>query len=150
MPESRINSMDDAVEQLRQRLQDTPETNRLKVGEELGDEDLEQCIHMAIDEFSTLPPIIGDFGVSDFPSDSLLMRAGTIWALEQAGFLQSRNRLQYSDNGLNVQVSDKAQDYQAWIQQQAQRYYQTARRIKIQENVRRAYGGSSSAYDLTS
>lgn len=140
-----ISTMDEAVERLRQHLRDLPKLNKLQVGEELGDEDLRHCLDMAVSEFESMPPILGDFSVCDIP-DNLLIKAGTMWALEQAGILQSRNRLQYSDNGLSVQVSDKAQEYQTWIQSIAQSYHQTAKQVKIQMNINRAYGGVSSSY----
>lgn len=137
---------DEAVERLRQHLRDTPQLNKLQVGEELSDQDLEHALEMAAEEFTAMPPVIGEFNIENFPNDALLIRAGTLWALESAGLLQSRNRLQYSDNGLSIQVSDKAQDYQGWIQQIGQQYYQRAKSLKIQMNVNQAYGGVSSEY----
>lgn len=141
------NQLDEYVSKLRRYLRDHSELNRLiERGEELGDEDLEFALEMAIDEFNTTPPPIGEFTLSGFPSDSLLMRGAATFALESAGILQSRNRLDYSDDGLTVRVSDKAQDYQSWIQSFTQKYFNRLRQIKIQKNMQNAYGGFGSDY----
>lgn len=139
---------DDMVETLRRFLKDYGELNRiLDRDRELEDDDLEQALEMAVDEFDMMPPILSiDFSVDNFPSKSLLLHGAAIWALESAGILQSRNRLNYSDGGIQVQVSDKAQSYQSWIQMFLQRYQRRAKQIKRQLNLERAYGNVHSEY----
>ena len=70
--------------------------------------------------------------------------------MRSAGILQSRNSLTYSDGGINVAVSDKTPLYRQWISDFHNEYEQKKRHLKIQMNMKRAWGGSFSEYTLAS
>lgn len=137
------------VEDLRNFVRDKEELNRLlDFEEESSHGELEQAIEYALDEINTFPPIFADeYSVESFPHKSLLIRGAAIWLLQSAGILQSRNRLNYSDGGVTVQVSDKAGEYQTWIQNFSQQYYQQLKSFKLSKNMDRVWGGHSSDYD---
>lgn len=147
MPSLVDETPDYLLDQLRNFLRDHPKVNRLLGGqEESNDEDLALALHNALDEFNTMPPPIGQYGFENFPSRSLLIHGAAIWALESAGILESRNRLQYSEGGLNVAVSDSAQDYRAWIQSFTQKYMRRMQKLKKTINLESCYGQTESEY----
>ena len=138
---------EDLVEDLRNFLRDHPKLNRILGGDnEHSDDDLKLALKNALDEINSFPPPLGNFDFNDFPSRSLLIKGGAIWALESAGIVQSRNRLQYSEGGVSVSVSDKAQSYQSWIQAFLKTYLQQIQRIKQSINLQGAFGNAGGLY----
>lgn len=134
------------VGQVREYLRDFPEFNALLQGEETSDGLLNLCADLAADDFTHTMPPIGTFTVETFPSLYLLLLGTVIQVLRSAGILQARNNLNYSDGGLTVATSDKAQIYQAFAQWIMQEYETKKRAFKISQNARSAYGGIHSEY----
>lgn len=145
MPQSR----QDYIEDLRNFLRDKEPLNRLLDFDlESSDEELGQALDYAIDEINVAPPVLSkEYEIDSFPHKSLLLRGAAIWLLQSAGILQSRNQLSYSDGGVTVEVSNKAGQYQSWIQSFSQQFYRQLRSFKLSENMDRAWGGFTSDYD---
>jgi len=138
--------MDKLIEFVRQYVRDKDELNTLLDGEESDGLDINTAILMAIDEFNTTPPLIGNYRLENFPSMALLVWGSVIHLLISAGILQTRNRLNYSDGGINVAVSDKAGEYQGWIGQVAARWENGKLNLKTAINISQGFGGSHSEY----
>ena len=113
--------LEKAVAYLETYMQDRPELNRLIRTKELNPRSYELAIMMTIDDYNVTAPITG-LTLNTFPHLSLLLHGAAIEFLTMAGFIQSRNRLNYNAGGVQVVVSDKAQDYQAWITRFVQDY----------------------------
>lgn len=136
-----------AKKYLRLFLRDTPELNRL-IGKQESDDDLLQfAIEMAIDDWNTTAPILGNTTISNFPSLYLLMTAATIQVLKMQGLYQSRNELNYNSGGSSFVRSNKTNYYQSWMLNFANEYELKKRNLKIFQNVERGWGGVASEYD---
>jgi len=127
-------------------IRDREPYNTLLDGKETGDQLVELCIALAIDEFNTTPPLIGTYTFQSFPSSWLLLYGTVVEILTSAGILQSRNQLNYSDGGITVSVSDKAPLYQSWINRMSGMYEMRKKAIKTQLNLDQAWGGVQSEY----
>lgn len=138
--------MDEMVERVRMFLRDHPILNKLIHGNETNDTQLRIHILDAVDDFNFSPPLLAKVTVETYPSKRLLTRGAVIEALTSAGILQSRNRLSYSDGGISVQVSDKAQEYMAWINFLVVDYEKKKLELKKTINTEQAYGGIHSEY----
>lgn len=144
---------DDAVQillrQVRAFMRDYPAANALVDGEETGDELLELFVDMAIDDWNQTPPVLGRVTVESHPMRSQLVLYVAALALWSASLLQARNRLAYSDGGVSVQTSDKAEIYQQIAAQIMSQYEAKKARFKKSQNAELAYGGLLSEYSLT-
>jgi hypothetical protein len=132
-----LNAM---VAQVRAFLRDYAELNRLIAGVENSNRQIVWAIFDALDDFNTTPPFTF-FGISNFPSKSLLVRGTVISLLESVGLLQTRNHLSFSDGGLQVGVSDKTPFIQSWIQLFRNSYEEKKLRLKVAYNIESAWGG---------
>jgi hypothetical protein len=140
LPEKLVN----LIALIRAKLRDYPELNRLIEGNETSDREIAFAIMEAIDDFNTSPPLIGQFGLENFPSTSLLIRGSIINVLESVGLLQTRNQMNYSDGqGLQVGVSDKAPMLMNWINLYTNQYEQKKFRLKQAINLGGALNGSA-------
>ncbi len=134
------------VNMVRAHVRDFTELNRLTAGVESSDRQIALAIMEAIDDFNTTPPLIGNCGIADFPSISLLIRGATIFLLEGIGLLQTRNNLSYYDGtGVQVNVSDKSPMLLQWIGLYTNQYEARKRRLKQALNMQRAFNGSGLA-----
>lgn len=140
VPQSTL-ALDQMVSTVRMYLRDYPELNRLVQGEEHSNRLIAWAIVDAIDDFNASPPHIGPFGLSNFPSRSLLIRGTVINLLESLGLLMTRNHLTFSDGGIQAGVSDKTPLIQSWIALLTNRYEEKKRQIKIAMNIEGAWGG---------
>jgi hypothetical protein len=138
--------MDKLIEFVRVYIRDKEELNTLLDGKESNQLDINVAILMAIDDFNNTPPLIGNFKLVNFPSMALLVWGTVIQLLITSGILQSRNKLNYTDGGINVAVSDKADDYRAWIGNLASFYVNGKSNLKIARNIEGGFGGSRSEY----
>ncbi len=136
------------VGQVRDYMRDFPEFNALVVGEETSDGLINLCADLAADDFSNTMPPIGVFTVETHPSLYLLLIGTVIQVLRSAGILQARNNLNYSDGGLTVATSDKAQIYLAMANALMTEYEHKKRNLKISINAGSAYGGVRSEYSF--
>lgn len=136
----------DAVAKIRSYIRDEPNLNALLDGKETGDTLLEFCLELALDDFNTSPPLIGNFALANHPSQTLVLLATVIWVLKSAGVLQSRNQLDYAAGGITVASSNKTPLYQSWINMMMQEYEAKKFNLKKSINAEAAYGGVSSEY----
>lgn len=134
------------IGQVRDYMRDFPEYNALVDGEETSDGLINLCADLAADDFSSTMPPIGNFTVESHPSLYILLLGTVIQILRSAGILQARNNLNYSDGGLTVATSDKAQMYQAYAQWLMQEYEHKKRNLKISLNAAGGWGGIQSEY----
>jgi hypothetical protein len=131
-------------------MRDYPALNRLISGEEHSDRLIAWAVIDALDDFNSTPPMTG-YGLTNFPSKSLLMRATVVSLLESVGLLMTRNHLNFSDGGIQVGVSDKTPMVQSWIQLFSGKYEQKKKDLKIALNIEGGWGGGvSSEYMWTS
>jgi hypothetical protein len=131
-------------------VRDREPYNTLLDGVESTDDMIDLYIGLALSDFNTTPPMIGDYTMQTFPSGWLLLYGTIIELLTSAGILQSRNQLDYNDGGHTVQVSNKTGLYQSWIDRFQRMYQQRKRDMKIQMNMRRGWGGVNSEYAFVS
>ena len=135
-------SLDEVVDAVRLYLGDTPEENKLIPGFELSRDKLKLAVTMAIDEFNNHPPYTS-FRVETFPSLTILMHGAIVQCLIMAGLVQSRNFLSFSDGGISEQISDRAPQYQSWIQTVTSmigNYREETKNIKININMEEGFG----------
>ena len=135
------------IRQIRTWLRDFGPANALLDGEEFQDGSLELFIDMALDEWSSTPPLIGRVtSVRAHPSRYLLMLKVVQLALLSASFAYARNNLNYSDGGITVATSDKAPMYLT-IENRLREEYETHKmRLLRSLNAEGAYGGVHSEY----
>lgn len=134
--------MNEAVSYIRAYLRDFPELNRLIKGEETSDRMIAWAIIDTLDDFNSTPPFIGTFGLSNFPSSSLLRMGAASLIMESVAALQTRNQLQYSDGGISVNVSDKGPALLQFSSMLSQRYITQKNRIKGSLNVELCFEGA--------
>ncbi len=128
------------IQQVRTFLRDYPELNRLVAGVENSNRQIVWAISDCLDDFNTSPPFTY-FGLTNFPSKSLLLRGVVITLLESIGLLQTRNHLQFSDGGIQVGINDKTPFIQSWIQLFRNSYEEKKQRLKVALNIENAWGG---------
>jgi hypothetical protein len=142
---SGVTTRDGIILFVRELLRDRADVNSLLDGVETSDTIIGMCIELAADDFTNTPPLIGRYTADRVPANILVL--GTlIWVLRSAGFLQSRNQLDYSDGGISIRVSDKTSLYQSWIAQMMQEYEAKKLSHKKAVNASYAYGGIHSEY----
>lgn len=132
--------------QVRTYLSDFPFMNRL-LGIEESDEDMmELAIDMSIDNFNNAETPTTSFGLSNFPSLKILIYGAVLEILQAKGILYSRNRLNYSDGGIQISVNDKAPEYMQWARAIQQTYDRLVMNKKMEINMSYAWGGVPSEY----
>lgn len=128
------------VSQVRAFMRDYPELNRLIAGYESSNRQIVWAILDTLDDFNTSPPFT-NFGISNFPSRSLLVRGVVCSLLESIGLLQTRNHLQFTDGGIQVGVNDKTPFIQSWLQLFRNSYESKKERQKVAINIEQAWNG---------
>jgi len=129
---------------VRAQMRDFPELNRLISGVETSDRMIALCMMQTIDDFNLTPPLIEGYGITNFPSISLLVWGTIIYILMSVGILQVRNHLQYTDGqGIQVSVSDKAPQLMQWANMYQQMYEQKKLQLKKALNLKGALNGSA-------
>lgn len=137
----------DFVPEVRAFIRDFPELNRLISGEESSSRMIDYCTHLAIDEFNTTPPLIGVFGISNFPSRTVLLYYTICHLLTSVGILKSRNRFQYSDGGWSSDTEQQDSLYMNWVQLFRRQVQPQAQALKISLNIEGGWGaGVGSEY----
>ena len=139
-------TVEDITAKVRSIMRDKPEFNALLSGQETDDTLIELCIDLTVDDFKWTTPQIGDFNLNNFPSLYILVYGTVINVLRSAGMLQSRNNLNYSDGGITVASSDKAGEYQSWIDRFHNEIETKKKTLKMQLNAQQCYGGQFSEY----
>jgi len=145
--EQATKRMEKAKRYLRLFLQDTPAMNRLIRKEESDDDLMSFAIDMAISDWNSTAPHIGNIDILTYPSLYLLMHGAAIQILKTQGILQARNELSYSAGGSSFVRSNKTQYYQAWMTNFQNDYERKKQNMKIAKNIKRGWGGAHSEYD---
>lgn len=130
----------DYVQLIRTFIRDHEHLNRLIKGEETGDRMIAWAVVDTLDVINNEPPVDLTFALKDFPFPHLLIRGAVIAVLESVGILQTRNRVNYSDGGIRLSVSDKAPELQAWIGLFRNDFYRKLARWKVSQNITQAIG----------
>lgn len=139
------------IRQVRRFMQDYPGLNALLQGEEIKDSMLELFTDMALDDWSTTPPLLGRVSdVSQHPSRYLLMYKVVVIALQSSSMLYARNNLSYSDGGVQLNTSDRANVYLQIADLFNREYMAGKMRLLKTMNAEDAYGGVHSEYLMTS
>lgn len=139
------------IRQVRRFMQDYPALNALLQGEEFKDGLLELFVDMALDDWSTTPPLLGRVSsVANHPSRYLLMLKVVIIALQSGAMLYARNNLSYSDGGVQLNTADRAPLYLQMASYFAQEYANGKQRLLTTMNAENAYGGVHSEYLMQS
>lgn len=137
--------MAQVVAMIRMYTRDHPALNRLIKGEESNDRMIMWAIYDCLDDFNTTPPFLNmRYGVSNFPSVSLLREGSVVRLLESVSLLNIRNHLQFSDGGIALSVSDKAPMLSSFIQMLRGSYEQKKASMKGSMNIEAAFGGNGS------
>ena len=134
------------TQMLRKFLRDIDELNKLLDRKETSDNQLELALDMALDDWNMTPPPLYMVDYTNFPSPNMLIRGATIQVLTSAGILYSRNKLDYSDGGITVRVSDQAQEYMAWLNMIANDYERKKLELKKSINLAMCWGNVFSEY----
>lgn len=137
------------IKQVRTYLSDFPFKNRLLGFEESDDDDLELAIDMSIDRFNNAEVPQTEFDLTNFPSLTILIYGAIIELLQMKGIWYSRNRLNYSNGGIQVAINDKAPEYMKWAGSIAQTYDRLTVNKKMSINIGAGWGGVPSEYSST-
>lgn len=126
-------------DEVRAWMRDFPELNRLISGEESSGRMVEYCVHLALDEWNTTPPL-SSFTIENFPSRTILLHLTVIHLLTSVGILKSRNRFTYSDGGFSVQTEEQDGQYMNWIQLLRSQVNPRIERLKVALNIEGGWG----------
>jgi hypothetical protein len=129
------------IPEVRAYIRDFKELNRLISGYETSDRLIQYCVHLAIDEFNTTPPLLGTFQLGSFPSRTILLDLTIVRILISVGLLKSRNRFSYSDGGWSSDTEQQDSLYQQWIQFLRSQSQPRMEKLKIALNIEGGWGG---------
>lgn len=141
-----MNVPNKLVQRLNRFMRDHEKLNKLIEGKEHSPSQLRDALEDSLDDWNITPPPLSPVNFKNHPSRRLLIHGAVIELLLSAGILQSRNRLNYNDGGVTVSVSDKASDYQGWINSFVSDYERKKKQVKVTLNVEKGWGGVSSEY----
>jgi len=132
-------------------MNDNASLNRLIRKKELNPEQYELAVILAIEDYNLTAPVT-TVNLADWPANGLklLLQGASIQFLIMAGVLQSRNRLNYSAGGVSVAVSDKANEYQSWLQWFVNDYETKKMNYKKFMNINNALDGDGSNSEYNS
>jgi len=133
-------------------IRDTAELNEL-LGQrtELKPHELDLAISIAIDEFNTMPPWIGEYvAIENFPSLTYLLRAAALEALRMAATWRARERLVYHDRGGESidEHADKDRRYMDFVRFLKAEVTDMRDRIKEAYSISGGWGGVGSSYGM--
>lgn len=134
------------VERIRNFIRDHEELNRLTLGKENSDSDILEAIEDVLNDFNNTPPFYTTFNLSALPPLNIMKLGAIVYLLKSVGLLNTRNSIQYSDGGVNINM-DKTPAIQAWIQMIQNEYEEKKAKFKVASNIEAAWGqGVSSEY----
>ena len=137
---SRPLTYDQFAAEVRAFIRDFPELNRLISGEESSDRMVKYCIHLALDDWNTSPPLTSH-AISSFPSRTILLHLTLIHLLTSVSILHVRNAFAYNDGGFSVQTDQQGREYQNLINLFRSQVEPKIRRVKVAMNISGAWGG---------
>lgn len=128
------------------QVKDTGVINVLLDNVEFSDEDMADAIEFTVGYFTALPPIIGLFTEATIPSIVLLFGVSA-HLLNSESLRQLRNQATVQDGDVQpIGIDDKFQHYQTASNWMRDQFKELAQRIKVQWNMRGAFGGLASGY----
>ena len=131
------------------QVKDTGVINILLDNVEFSDADVADAIEFTVNYYPSLPPIIGLFTEGNIPPVVLLYGVAA-HLLNSESMRQLRNQATVQDGDVQpVGIDDKFQLYQTASNWMREQFKELAQRIKVQLNMRGAYGGLSSGYANT-
>lgn len=150
-PNDETTAMGQAVAMVRLYMRDYPELNRLIDGEESSPRMIAWAILDTLDDFNSMPPLIGAYTITNFPSKSLL-RIGTVAHLmESISILATRNFISFSDGGTSVSFTARLPHLMNLMQMFRNQWEQKVLKLKVALNISQGFGaGVHSDYILTS
>lgn len=126
--------MSQFVGEVRDYLRDYPELNRLIVGEETSNKQIEYAVNLALDEWNSTPPPI-KHTLSNFPSRTILLMLTLIYILHSAGMKKSRDHLPFNDGGFVVPAEEQTTLYSNWISMLRNQVNPLIARLKVALNI---------------
>jgi hypothetical protein len=134
---------------IRRRMRDLPELNRLTVGNENSDEDIQLAIDLAFSKINNTPPFIQVYTYDNPPPLNILIDYVVYLLLESVIQVHIRNNLMFNDSGITVN-SDKSEKWMAFLQYLKQSVTQELLEFKKSSNIENSFGYSVSLlYDGT-
>jgi len=140
------------IQTVRFFMRDHPQLNRLIKGEESSDRMIAWAILDFLSDFAGTPPSLGYYSLDQLFNmhyQSFALRGTVVSLLQSVGILQTRNFLQFSDGGINVNASDKGPMWMQWIRDFQGKYEQEKVARKVSLNIAQLLGtftGSHSEY----
>lgn len=135
-----------SVNDVREYFKDIPELNILLEGEEQSSKKLiDLAIRLTISDFNSTPPVTS-YTRDTFPNEVILMYGVGHHLANGEMERQLRNQVNYSAQGLTVQLDDKFSMYQALSQYYKQLFDQKTREFKQYINTMSAWGEILSPY----
>lgn len=132
------------------QVKDTGVINILLDNVEFSDADVADAIEFTVNYYTALPPIIGLFTEGNIPPVVLLYGVAA-HLLNSEAMRQLRNQATVQDGDVQpIGIDDKFQLYQTASNWMREQFKELAQRIKVQLNMRGAYGGLASGYANTS
>lgn len=138
-----------AVASLRTMIRDKKQLNQLLLGNfESSDEELRQCICVALMDWNQSPPILQPITIGSHPRKDLLLQKAAIEALSSAGLWHSREHMPSADGGTSADDHAKAGEYSGWIERLNTDYERKKSDLKTAMNIQQAYNqmGVASEY----
>jgi hypothetical protein len=131
------------------QVKDTGVINILLDNVEFSDADVADAIEFTVNYYTAMPPIIGIFTEGSIPPVVLLYGV-TAHLLNSEAIRQLRNQATVQDGDVQpIGIDDKYQMYQAASDWHRSKFQDLAQRIKIQLNMRGAWGGLASGFANT-
>lgn len=134
------------AKQLRLWAQDRPELNTLVDGIKFDDEQIDFAMKLTVDSWNTMPPPIGEYTIENFPHISLMLLGTWAWLLRGAAIGEAQNHLSYSAEGVSIDDRDKAAVFTQLGKDFWEEFKDTAKQIKIAQNIADAYGYKGSEF----
>jgi len=100
----------------------------------------------AIDDINSgIPRTAYNIGLIE--DDNFVVMGAIVMALTARGILESKNSLNFSDQGVSINTYDKASSYQSWSSSIGNQYAQEKARYKQAEYYRSMFTGIHSDYN---
>lgn len=131
------------ADKLRRYIQDKVDVNMPLFEQYLTDDDLNECIDLALEDFNMSIPLLRAhiFTRETFPSDKLLLTGAFVEAMSMTSMKELRGEMQYSDGGVQSTIYTHYPQYQQLRQEYANRWDSDKLRFKKQLNIEGCYGG---------
>ena len=127
---------------VRMALMDTSiEANQLLDDLEFSDVMIYNAVERCIDEWNELPPSLArKFDATTFPYREALVKGAVGFLMESIAYRYTRNRMQYSASGLQLDTNDKGPQYVALAQRARQEWKNFISAKKTEHNMMECCG----------